>query len=358
MNQFNLNSEYFFQISPDLLCIAGFDGYFKRVNPAVLQLLGYTEEELLSSPIVTFVHPDDRGITGEMQKSIGSGNPLHNFENRYVTKDGELIWLAWTAMPKPSDQLIFAIAKNVTHKKKIEEERNKLLLNLTEINQHLKDLAYTTSHDLRSPVSNIFALISFFEDEKIENARQLEIIGHLKKTATKLEHALEKHLSNLKQREKQSIEIEELLLQEIFDSVKESINSLIQGSQAEFHIDFSEFDKLAFNRDFLESIFLNLITNSIKYAKPNCPPKIGIASKLEAGVQRLIFTDNGIGFDKDKVKDRIFGLSQKFHDSCDTKSQGVGLYLVHTHMTALGGHISVESKINEGTEFTLSFRAQ
>jgi PAS domain S-box-containing protein len=115
--------EYFFELSPDLLCVAGYDGYFKKINPAVPKTLGYTYDELFSRPIDSFVHIEDRNITAKKREMIKNDTPLLNFENRYVTKSGEIVWLTWTSMPIKKDRLVFAIAKNITYKKKLEEYR-------------------------------------------------------------------------------------------------------------------------------------------------------------------------------------------------------------------------------------------
>ncbi len=88
--------ELFFQISADLLCIAGFDGYFKQNKSCRSKLLGYTNEELMSRPINDFVYDDDKEITGKVRSELKRGNPLFHFENRYVTKSGEIVWLSWT----------------------------------------------------------------------------------------------------------------------------------------------------------------------------------------------------------------------------------------------------------------------
>jgi PAS domain S-box-containing protein len=112
--------EYFFNLSPDLLCIAGYDGYFKKINPAVSKTLGYSDQELFARPINSFVHPDDQEITSKNRQSITEGQPLINFENRYVTKSGEIVWLSWTSMPIKRDKMVFAIAK-IIYKKKLEE---------------------------------------------------------------------------------------------------------------------------------------------------------------------------------------------------------------------------------------------
>jgi len=113
--------EYFFEIAPDLLCIAGFDGYFKKINPAVSKTLGYSMEELLSRPISSFIHPEDHEVSARRRSSLSEGQSLINFENRYIAADGSIVWLSWTSVPIKRDQLIFAIAKNITYRKQLEE---------------------------------------------------------------------------------------------------------------------------------------------------------------------------------------------------------------------------------------------
>ncbi|WP_197286195.1 ATP-binding protein [Pedobacter sp. PACM 27299] len=104
----------------------------------------------------------------------------------------------------------------------------------------------------------------------------------------------------------------------------------------------------------MDSIFLNLITNSIKYAKPGAYPDISIATKRADGNRQLIFTDQGLGFDMESVKHKVFGLHQTFHSHAESK--GVGLFLIYNHINSLGGHIEVESKVNEGVKFVLTFK--
>jgi PAS domain S-box-containing protein len=348
--------EVFFEISPDLLCVAGFDGYFKRINPAVSALLGYTNEELFSKPINEFVHPDDQDITASVRYELTKNKPLLNFENRYVTKSGEVVWLSWTSMPIESEKLIFAIAKDITHKKKQESERNLLLANLTKINDDLKQLTYTTSHDLRSPVNNLVSLFGMMDVSKISDKETLVFIGLLKKASENLKKTLDSYVNALSQKEDLRVEIEELDLNKTLAKVTNSIQSLIQLSKASIKFDFSEVEKIKFNKVYLESIFLNLITNSIKYARPGQLPVISIYSRKENGFNQLIFSDNGSGFDMEKVKGRVFGLNEKFHSDID--SNGIGLYLVYNHLTSMGGTISLESKINEGATFTMSFKEQ
>ena len=115
-----LNS--FFNLSLDLLCIAGFDGSFKRLNPAWEQTLGYTAEELQARPYLEFIHPDDRAATADEARRLAGGEKTIAFENRYLHKDGSYRWMAWRAMPVLGEKLIYATARDITERKKVEEE--------------------------------------------------------------------------------------------------------------------------------------------------------------------------------------------------------------------------------------------
>lgn len=357
-NKFEIQADYslapFFELSHDLLCIAGFDGYFKRVNPAVCKVLGYTEEELLSKPINYFQHPDDKEITQKYREPILHGKPLTNFENRYITKKGDIVWFAWTSIPVKDVELIYAIAKNITHKKKQEEERNQLLSELSKTNSRLKQLNYTTSHDLRAPVSNLLAIFSLMDISHISNEETREFIELLKKSTQNLKTTLDNYVDDLKIQDSQSINLADVEFMDVIDSIRLTLDSLIKDSNASFQIDLSAFGSVKFNPGYLESIFLNLITNSIKYAHPNRDPFITIKTEISEGKKQLIFSDNGIGFDSEKQKDKVFGLNQTFHEHRDSK--GIGLYLVYNHITSLGGKITVNSKVNEGTTFIITFK--
>ena len=111
----------FFSLSVDLLCVAGFDGYFKRLNPAWERVLGYSIEELLARPYLDFVHPDDRQVTTEKADDLGAGDRVLRFENRYVAKDGTHRWLEWNSVPIESEQIIYAAARDVTERKQAKE---------------------------------------------------------------------------------------------------------------------------------------------------------------------------------------------------------------------------------------------
>ena len=112
----------FFTLSLDLLCVAGFDGYFKQLNPIWGKLLGFTLEELQAKPFIEFVHPEDQESTVAEAQRLTTGADTISFENRYQCKDGSYKWLSWNARSFPQQQIIYAIARDITEWKQTEEE--------------------------------------------------------------------------------------------------------------------------------------------------------------------------------------------------------------------------------------------
>lgn len=112
----------FFDLTLDLLCIASLDGYFKRLNPAWTEVLGWSVEELTSRPFNDFVHPDDREKTAETVGDLATGALTYSFENRYRCKDGSYRWLMWNSRPLLETGSIYAIAHDITEQKRTGED--------------------------------------------------------------------------------------------------------------------------------------------------------------------------------------------------------------------------------------------
>jgi PAS domain S-box-containing protein len=343
----------FFDLSADAMCIAGFDGYFKKVNRGFAHMLGYTEEELYARPVNAFIHPEDISLTSQHRDLIRAGKPLVHFENRYIAKSGEHVWLTWTSTPYPEQELVYAIAKNITHLKKMEEDRNVLLSNLTLINQDLKMMTYSTTHDIRTPVNNLITSFSLLDISKVHDADTVEILNLLKLASEGLSSTLDVYVNSLIRSAKKQDTFVEIEFQSSFDQVMTSLSTLVSSSNTTIITDFSKAQRVSFNKAYLDSIFLNLISNSIKYRRPGVDPVIRITSSKTVDGTQLNISDNGVGFDMQKYGDKIFGFTQRFHGNQDSK--GIGLYLVHSYVTSLGGTIRVESTLGEGSTFTILF---
>jgi two-component system sensor histidine kinase/response regulator len=157
----------FFGLSIDMLCIAGFDGYFKRVNPAWHRILGWTEAELKSRPWIEFVHPDDRATTVAESAKVNEGGESLMFENRYLHKDGTWRWLLWTAAPRPAAQIAYAAARDITERKEAEDTLA-LLVRELEISKRKAEQATDAkssflanmSHEISTPLNAILGMTS------------------------------------------------------------------------------------------------------------------------------------------------------------------------------------------------------
>lgn len=122
--------ERFFAVSIDMLCCLDFNGYFKRLSPAWEWTLGFTREELMSRPFIEFVHPDDRERTLAQNSQVRSGGQAIGFENRYLCKDGSYRWLLWNAAPDSPERVIYSAARDITTRKQVEEDRERLVKEL------------------------------------------------------------------------------------------------------------------------------------------------------------------------------------------------------------------------------------
>ena len=111
----------FMDLSVDLFCVAGFDGFFKTLNPSFEKTLGFTTKELMTKPYLEFIHPDDRPATVGEKDRLEEGRATLSFENRYRCRDGSYKWLLWNAVSVSEQKVIYAVARDITDRKRAEE---------------------------------------------------------------------------------------------------------------------------------------------------------------------------------------------------------------------------------------------
>ncbi|TLP82122.1 sensor histidine kinase [Maribacter sp. ACAM166] len=348
-----MSLKQFFESSVDMLCIANFDGYFVDVNPAFITLLGYTKEEILSRKINDFVYKHDKKSTQDIREGIYKNERLLNFKNRYVTKSGEIVWLSWSAVPVEDDNMVYAIAKDITQEMRLKDEHVAEFTKLKSVNEDLVRLNYTTSHDLRAPVNNLISLFDLLDFNTINDEDTTQILRYMEISAKGVKESLENYLDLIDNAGKNSNNLSEVFFNKILSKIENNLGSIVSGSNSQITSDFSKCESVYFDNAFMESILLNLITNSIKYNQPGISPKIEIQTQIKDGHKQLLYKDYGKGFDLEKNGDKIFGLNQRFDVSQEGK--GVGLYLIQNQLNSLGGVISVESEPNKGATFCITF---
>ena len=228
-------------------------------------------------------------------------------------------------------------------------KQNKLLENA---NRKLSDFAHIASHNLRAPVSNLNSLL-YFHKESNDPEDRYEIMEKLEITANNLNDTMNTLIDALKTKSDTREANEILTFRDVLDKTKETISTKIQESAAEISYDFDKAPQILYNPIYLESIFLNLLTNSIKYKSPDREPKINIKTLNKNGKVQLLFQDNGLGINMERNGDKLFGLNKTFHRHPEAK--GVGLFMTRTQIESMGGTITAKSEVDKGVLFTVTF---
>lgn len=330
------------------------------VNAAFENMTGYkTEESIGMSLDILFGKKSDVKQTETLKKSIREYQ-ICEVETICYKKDGTVFWINFTMIPvtnKDGDHSHWiSIQREVTEVKEKEKEREQLIRELTKNNNDLKQFSYITSHNLRAPLSNLTGLLNLIDDIPIENPELKELIDGFSTSTHLLNETINDLVKVIIIKDNPSIKKEKVPIKEVFENVFNQLNFMIGLYKPILKIELEEEYISNINKSYLESIFLNLMTNSIKYRSTTNQLKITISSKIENDELVISFKDNGIGIDMEKNKDKIFGLYQRFHNHPDSK--GLGLYLVKSQVESMGGTITVDSKVGKGTTFTLNFKKQ
>lgn len=344
-----------FTLSPGMLCIVGFDGFFRRVNPAFTQTLGYTADELRAKHFVHFVFPDDRARTMEVAERLVAGGEPISFENRYLCKDGSARWIHWTATPVPRERLIYGAARDVTELKDSEatirglnERLQDRVSELEALTKELEGFNRSASHDLRTPLTAVQGFVTILRKDYAhllpeEGQRYLHIVGEsADQMARLLEGLLTLARVGGRSLEKEPVETKAL--------VADALGQLsIDREKAAVEVCLGDLPPCNADPTLLRQVFVNLLSNALKYSRDRKPPRIEVGS-YENGRPVWFVSDNGVGFRMDQA-DRLFRAFQRLDGGKEFEGTGVGLALVKQIVHRHGGRVWAESQEGEGATF-------
>ena len=238
------------------------------------------------------------------------------------------------------------------HNEKLEKEVTQRTARLIDYNQQLEQFSFITAHNLRAPVARILGIGQLLKT-KVDSETSDKLIDGLLKSCTDLDTVIHDLNTILIVRKDEQKEFTEINLQQTLTKILESLHDEVQNSKTKIEHDFSKVNTVNGIQPYVESIFLNLIHNAIKYRDPERALHIKINSFSETRNIGVSVSDNGLGIDLNKHRDKVFTLYKRFHTHIEGK--GMGLFLVRSQMEAMHGSISVESEVNKGTTFTITF---
>jgi PAS domain S-box-containing protein len=328
------------------------------VNEAFTKMTGYLQEEIIGNTPKILQGPlTDKNELKRLKLALENSKPCE-IETINYKKNGDPFWVNLSIVPVANEKSEYthwiAIQKDVTERRKQMEEREQMIHALTQNNNELRQFSYITSHNLRGPLTNMIGILNLIETSSISDTRMQDLIDGLKKSTLNLNETLNDLIKILIIKENSQISIEKIHFQTKLNKVIDSIKKTIQDSGTIVEYDFSQAEYVYFSRVYLQSILFNLISNAIKYRHPDVNPRIKIRSTIFNGSVQLHISDNGLGMNWEKVKNKIFGLYQRFHNHIDSK--GIGLYLVYAQVTALGGLIELKTEVEKGSTFIITFK--
>ncbi len=305
------------------------------------------------------LHPDEKEtIIKELNAAINDPEITQSqHEYRFLKADGNYAHILdkfFIIRENGKAIRILGAKQDITRQRIAEQEKEKLINELIQNNKDLKQFSYITSHNLRGPIANLLGLSALLDDFKVEDETLQQILAGIKKATHMFDDIIKDLTKVLNVKDHVSIPQEELTLKAAIEKGIAQNETMIIETDVKIETDLEKVSFVKFNKAYLESIFFNLISNSIKYRSPSRKLKITIVSENDNGHVVIRFTDNGLGLDVNLYKERLFRLYQRFHDHSEGK--GLGLFLVKSQMEALNGSIDIESKVGSGTTFILKFK--
>ena len=353
----------FFKLSPDLFCVATFDGFLVRVNPAWQTLLGLSEAELRSTPFMDLMHPDDRGPSADAVSRLATGAQLIDFENRYRTKDGLYKWVQWFAAPFVKQGLIYAVGRDITERRAAEDARRRYASELEVARMRAEaatvakgEFLANMSHEIRTPMNAIIGMTDLALQTKL-TPRQREYLRTARESAEALMTIIDDILDVSK------IEAGRLTLERVPFAVRDTIEDSVKllapradqkGLELSCRIAPDVPATLVGDPGRLRQILLNLVSNAIKFTDTG---EVGVevtaAERNEDAVMlRCTVRDTGIGIPEEK-RWEIFGAFVQADASTTRRYGGTGLGLTISSQLVemMNGRLWLDSQPGIGSQF-------
>lgn len=306
-------------------------------------LFGYVSQESAKSinSWINHIHPDDKErVVKGIQETIFSDDKT-TWEDGYRYKKANGTYA--TVLDKG------ILLRGADNKPNRMVGAMKDITEITKTDNDLKQFSFIISHNLNAPLSNLLGILSIINYEKLDdyNRRMFEMMN----TSTNQIKETVDHLAEILIIKNRSLEIGEIKLEEVIDKVKMTLKDEINNISPAIILKLYD-QVIRSNKTYLESIFYNLVSNALKFRSPERRLEITIASESISDERTEIrFSDNGIGINLKMHKEKVFGLYQRFHENIEGK--GIGLFLIKSQITALGGTIYVESEVGKGTTFVI-----
>ena len=356
-NKLTEERDRFFALSMDMLTIVHLDGRFQRVNPAFQQVLGFSEEELLSMSLFELVHPDDRAKTMNAYELLKGGEPVKFMENRLLARDQTYRWVAWSYFPVPEEGLAFGVGRDQTELHQMQEVIRLRADELETANRVKDEFLATLSHELRTPLTSILGWSRLLESNQLgdkEKERAVQIIQRNAQVQSKLiEDLLD--VSRIITG-KLKIELQPISFAAITDSVINSLRPAINAKQLQLE---TEIDPAAGpilgDPARMQQIVTNLLSNAIKFTSNGGRIEVYL-DRGDSNV-RLTVRDTGIGI----APEHLPHVFERFRqvDSSNVRAHGglgLGLAIVEFLVRQQSGTVKAESEgAGKGATFTVEF---
>ena len=347
----------FFLLSIDLLAIAGFDGYFKQLNPRWEKALGYSEEELKATLFLELLHPLDRESAAKEIEKLKTGSVTQYFETRFLRRDGTDRWLGWTAAPFPEEGLLYIFARDITERmlaeekiRSLNEQLEKRVAELTESYRAMESFTYSIAHDLRAPLRAMLGFArALLEDygEKLDDTGQ-EFANRIVNAAKRMDILIQDLLS-YSRLSREEIKLGAVKLEAALDEVLKECEPQVSEKQAEIRVETPLADVWA-HKGVLVQMLVNLVSNSLKFVAAGVKPCLRIWTEEGDAWVRLSIQDNGIGIASEHHQ-RIFRVFERLHSADQYPGTGIGLANVSKAAERMGGRVGVESQSQQGSRF-------